>query len=46
MNKNLTSLILIVLAVGIYFTFTKAKLVELSDIRAVNAQYDKAIKNN
>ena len=45
MNKNVTALILIVLAVGIYFTFTSAKLAELHDIRLVNASYQKALNN-
>ncbi|NDB59043.1 hypothetical protein EB001_11380 [bacterium] len=46
MNKNLTPLILIVLAVGIYFTFTRAKIDELQAIRQVNAQYEQALKNS
>lgn len=46
MNKNLTPLILIVLAVGIYFTFTRVKIDELQAIRQVNAQYEQALKNS
>lgn len=46
MNKNLTPLILIVLSVGIYFTFTRAKIDELQAIRQVNAQYEQALKNS
>jgi Tfp pilus assembly protein PilO len=46
MNKNLTPLILIVLAVGIYFTFTRVKIDELQSIRQVNAQYEQALKNS
>lgn len=46
MNKNVTALILIVLAIGIYFTFTKAKFAELAEIRAVNAEYQQAIDNS
>ncbi len=46
MNKNVTALILIVLAVGIYFTFTSGKIDELKEIRAVNAEYQKAIDNS
>jgi|SRR3989344_2593631 len=46
MNKNITPLILIVLALGIYFTFTRSKLDELKSIRSVNAQYQEAIDNS
>ncbi len=45
MNKNVTALILIILAVGIYFTFTRARLDTLNDIRLVNIQYEKALDN-
>ncbi len=43
MNKNLTSILLIIIAIGIYFTFTRGKLAELDGIKEVNAQYKKAI---
>lgn len=46
MNKNVTALILIVLAIAIYFTFTSGKIEELKSIRAVNAQYQTAIDNS
>jgi hypothetical protein len=46
MNKNTTAVILIVLAIGIYFTFTRGKLAELQSIRAVNAEYQAAIDNS
>lgn len=45
MNKNATALILIVLGIGIYFTFTKAKIAELNEIKVVNDQYQKAMDN-
>ncbi len=45
MSKNITALILIVLAIGTYFTFTKNKLNELAAIKAVNAEYKTAIDN-
>lgn len=45
MNKNATALILIILAIGIYFTFTSNKLDELKEIRAVNSEYQQAINN-
>jgi ribosomal protein L20A (L18A) len=45
MSKNITALILIVLAVGTYFTFTKGKLDELRAIKAVNTEYKTAIDN-
>lgn len=46
MNKNITPLILIVLAIGIYFTFTREKIDELQSIRQVNAQYEQALENS
>lgn len=46
MNKNLTALVLIILAVGIYFTFTSSRIDELKTIRAVNAEYQTAIDNS
>lgn len=46
MNRNTTALILIILAIGIYFTFTRAKFAELQAIRAVNAEYQTAIDNS
>lgn len=45
MNKNLTAVILIVLAVGIYFTFTRAKIDELKVLAAANKEYQVAIDN-
>jgi Tfp pilus assembly protein PilO len=45
MNRNVTALILIVLGIGIYFTFTQAKIDELKAIQAVNDQYTKAMTN-
>lgn len=45
MNRNITAIILIVLAVGIYLTFTRAKLAEVNEVRAVNAQHLLAISN-
>ncbi len=46
MNKNFTALILIVLAIGIYFTFTNTKIEELKAVRSVNADYEKAIRDS
>lgn len=43
MNRNLTALILIVLAVGIYFTVTKGILDEANAVASVNSQYSTAI---
>lgn len=45
MNRNITAIILIVLAIGIYMTFTKAKLAEVNAVRAVNNEYISAIAN-
>ncbi len=46
MNKNITPLILIVLAVGIYFTYTSKKLDEMKTIKQVNVSYEQAIANS
>ncbi len=45
MNRNSTAIILTILAIGIYFTFTRGKLDELKAVRAVNAEYQTAIDN-
>ena len=45
MNRNVTATILIVLAAGIYVTFTRAKLAEVKAVRQVNDQYLAAIDN-
>jgi Tfp pilus assembly protein PilO len=46
MNRNLTPLILIVLALGIFFTFTNGRIQELKSIQTVNAGYLQAINNS
>lgn len=46
MNKNATAIILIVLALGIYFTYTRGKLDEIRAVREVNNQYQEAIDNS
>ena len=46
MNKNATPLILIILSLGIYFTFTKDKIEELKTIQVVNAEYQKALDDS
>lgn len=46
MNRNGTALILIVLSVGIYLTFTSGKIDELKGIQAVNEEYRTAIDNS
>lgn len=43
MNKNITAIILIVLAVGAYLTFTRARLADIKAVQAVNDQYVSAI---
>jgi len=45
MNRNITALILIVLAVGIYFTYTSGQITVLNSIQAENNQYISAINN-
>src|ERR1035437_9017270 len=45
MNRNITALILIVLAVGIYFTYTSGQITVLKSIQAENNQYLSAIDN-
>lgn len=46
MNKNVTPIILIVLALGIYFTFTRVKLDDLKSIKEVNLEYQQALNNS
>lgn len=43
MNKNTTAVILIVLSIGIYFTFTRYKMEEIASVRKVNDEYQQAI---
>ncbi|MDR3558249.1 MAG: hypothetical protein P4L61_01830 [Candidatus Pacebacteria bacterium] len=45
MNRNITALILLVLAVGIYFTYTSGQITVLNGIQATNNQYLSAINN-
>ncbi len=45
MNRNLTSLILIALGVGLYFTFTSGLLSDAQAVRNINLQYASALNN-
>ncbi len=45
MNKNITATILIVLAIGVYVTFTQKKIAEVNAVREVNNEYSQAIAN-
>lgn len=45
MNRNITAGILIILAVGLYFSLTKGYLAEARAVKAVNDQYASAIDN-
>lgn len=45
MSRHITPIILIVLSIGIFFTFTKGRLNAMKEVRAVNDQYQTAIKN-
>jgi Tfp pilus assembly protein PilO len=46
MSKNATPIILLILALGTYFTFTRGKVEELKAIKKVNAGYQQAINNS
>ncbi len=46
MNKGITPILLLILAIGIYFTFTRAKVEELKSIQSVNASYQQALDNS
>jgi Tfp pilus assembly protein PilO len=46
MNKSITPILLLILAIGIYFTFTRAKIEELKTIKSVNASYQQALDNS
>ena len=43
MNRNTTAIILIVLAIGIYFTLTKGMIEDANSVRSVNLRYAAAI---
>jgi hypothetical protein len=45
MNRNTTALLLVVLAIGIYFSFTRGQLTRNKAIKAVNDEYSSAIRN-
>lgn len=45
MNKNVTATVLIIIAVGIYFTITDGILTEAKAVLAVNNQYSSAIQS-
>ena len=45
MNRNVTSVILIILAVGLYFTYTKGLIDDIKTIGTVNDQYNSALDN-
>ncbi|KND48296.1 MAG: putative pilO [Parcubacteria bacterium C7867-002] len=45
MNRNSTAVILVILSIGIYFTFTSGQLAQARAIKAVNDEYSKAIDN-
>jgi Tfp pilus assembly protein PilO len=45
MNKGVAPILLLILAVGIYFTFTKGKVDEIKTIKTVNAGYEEALEN-
>jgi Tfp pilus assembly protein PilO len=45
MNRNITAVILIVLAAGIYFTVTRGMIADAQAVKSVNDQYSSAIAN-
>jgi Tfp pilus assembly protein PilO len=45
MNKGVAPILLLILAIGIYFTFTKSKMDEIKSIKTVNAGYEQALEN-
>ncbi len=45
MNKGVAPILLLILAVGVYFTFTKSKVDEIKSIKTVNAGYEEALEN-
>ncbi len=45
MNRNITATILIVLAIGLYATVTRAKIDEIKSVQAVNNEYSTALSN-
>lgn len=45
MNRNITAVILIVIALGIYFTYTQGLINQAEAIKSVNDQYASAIAN-
>ncbi len=46
MNRNVTAIILVVLAIGIYFTFTQSIIDAAGIEQGINNQYLEAIKNS
>lgn len=45
MNRNITAIILVAIAIGIYFTYTQGQIDHDNTIVAVNGQYQNAINN-
>lgn len=45
MNRNITATILIILAIGVYFTVTKGILADASTVSDTNKSYEKAIED-
>jgi Tfp pilus assembly protein PilO len=46
MNRNLMPIILIVIAIGVFYTFTDSRITGLKAIQATNSQYLSAINNS
>ncbi|MDB5238926.1 MAG: hypothetical protein JWO00_261 [Candidatus Parcubacteria bacterium] len=45
MSKNLTAFILLVIAIGVYFTVTSGMIVDAKSVKAVNDQYSAALSS-
>lgn len=45
MNRSITAIVLVVIAIGLYFTVTKTVLSDASKVNESNKEYEKALQN-